>query len=405
MASISLPSLFCQAACLGFTLLSTVNAQPDYFLKSVPPAYRNISAVLIENNLAVIPGNWNVSDLNAPFYDIRTNDTDLSIALNETKNVDFIAFDPLFLDIIGPSAKLERILSFPGVSHVHEAPVYISETNELLFADTSVIGWLYAINAANYTVRNITTNPPLYNVNGGTYHRGKVYLCTNGSPVRAVYTFNWTDGTVSPVVNNYRGRKLNSPNDIVADENSNLWFTDPAYGWYTPWSGVEQPQLPNAVYFFNITSGALVPTTNDVVRVPNGLAFSRDRSTLYISDTNSTSGRPLQKSPSSVRNIWAFNVTGSILSNPRLVYQSEVGWPDGFRVTSNGYIIAGAASGADMFDPQSGVLLGKINAPNDIIFNVEPILGTNTWFLTGTNYIYKVTLQEKSLPASEILDG
>lgn len=380
-------------------------AAQSSFLSPLPSAYSNISAVQIENNLAVIPGDWNVSDLNAPFYDITTTNTKLSAALNETKAVDFIAFDISFFDIIGSSARLEKILGFPGVSHVHEAPVYVPEMNELLFADTSVIGWLYALNAENYTVRNITTSPPLYNVNGGTYHRGKVYLCTNGSPVRGVYNLNWTDGTTTPVVNNYRGRKLNSPNDIVADENDNVWFTDPAYGWYTSWPGVEQPELPNAVYFFNTSSGALVPVTNDVVRVPNGLAFSGDRRTLYISDTNSTSGKPLTKFPSGVRNIYAFSVAGSILSNPRLVYQSEVGWPDGFRVTSGGYIIVGAASGADVLDPRTGVLLGKINAPNDTIFNIEPIPGTGTWFMTGTNYIYKATLQEKSLPASEVLDG
>jgi sugar lactone lactonase YvrE len=307
--------------------------------------------------------------------------------------------------LIGKHAKVEKVMSFPGVSHVHEAPVFIPETQELLFADTSALGWLWAFNVTSGKARNITLNPPLLNVNGGTYHKGKVYLCTNGSPTRGVYTFNITDGTSKPVVNNYRGRKLNSPNDIVADINDNIWFTDPMYGWYTPWSGVQSPQLPNAVYFFNTTSGALVSLTVDTVLVPNGLAFSADRKTLYISDTNSTSGKPLNKSPSSVRGIWGFDVKGSQLSNARLVYQSEVGWPDGFRVTKNGYIITGALGGADVLDPNTGVLLGKINAVDDIIFNVEPIPGTGTWFLTGTNHIYKVSIAEKSLPAHEVTDG
>lgn len=99
-------------------------------------------------------------------------------------------------------------------------------------------------------LRNITVTPALHNVNGGTYHRGTIYVTTNGSPVRGVYTlqvFPNDTAIATPVVNNYRGRKLNrcvpldstsilgvryadrsyiySPNDIIADRNGNLWFT------------------------------------------------------------------------------------------------------------------------------------------------------------------------------------
>lgn len=37
--------------------------------------------------------------------------------------------------------------SFPEAEQgrVHEAPVYIAETNELVFADTSLVGLLYAL--------------------------------------------------------------------------------------------------------------------------------------------------------------------------------------------------------------------------------------------------------------------
>lgn len=36
---------------------------------------------------------------------------------------------------------------------VHEAPVYIAETNELVFADTSVVGWLYGLEVETGEVR------------------------------------------------------------------------------------------------------------------------------------------------------------------------------------------------------------------------------------------------------------
>lgn len=88
----------------------------------------------------------------SPFYNITTSDPTLAAALDQVEAAEFIAFDPSFLDIIGTSAKVERILAFPGVEHVHEAPVYVPETNELVFSDTSSIGWLYAINADTYVV-------------------------------------------------------------------------------------------------------------------------------------------------------------------------------------------------------------------------------------------------------------
>lgn len=338
----------------------------------------------------------------APFYQaINTNNTNLNTALNQTQRASFTAFDQQFFNILGPSARLEKIASFaPGLGHVHEAPVYIPEINSLLFADTSLIGTLQLLNLTNNHLRNITTTPPLWNVNGGTYHRGRVYLVTNGSPVRGVYQFNYTTFTATPVVNNYRGRKLNSPNDLVFDKAGNIWFTDPAYGWTSSWPGVEAPQLPNAIYAFNPTTGALNAATNGIVNVPNGLAFSGDGSVLYVADSNSSF-----RDAASVRNIIAFDVKGTLLSNPRLIFQNEVGWPDGLRVTQNGYLIIASQGAADIVDPNTGVLLGKINCPNDTIFNVEPIPGTGIWFLTGTNFVYKVTLAERSLLGAGTLDS
>jgi gluconolactonase len=63
------------------------------------------------------------------------------------------------LDLIGPSAKLERIQSFEGEPlTVHEAPAYVPETNELFFADTQVTGWLWAIEVDTFQVIYLVNN-------------------------------------------------------------------------------------------------------------------------------------------------------------------------------------------------------------------------------------------------------
>src|SRR6266576_2203479 len=38
------------------------------------------------------------------------------------------------------------------------------------------------------------------------------------------------DGTVSVLADNFNGKKLNSPNDVVAHPDGSYWFTDPPYG-------------------------------------------------------------------------------------------------------------------------------------------------------------------------------
>lgn len=312
--------------------------------------------------------------------------------LEQTKAADFIAFDDAFFDVLGANAKLEKIQSFPpDLGHVHEAPVYLQETNELLYSDTSVTGHLYAINIDTHQVRQINLEPALQNVNGGTFHRGRVYLTTNGGSVRGIFELNVTTGRVETIVNNYRGRHLNSPNDVIVDSRGNLYFTDPTYGVDNGWADVQPAELPMAVYRLDAKSKSLKALTVGVVTKPNGLALSPDESVLYVADSNSSSN-----ALDSQRGVWAFdNRHTGPLENPRLVHLVEGGWPDGLRTTKKGLLFAAIYGGVDVVDPQSGLLLGRINTPGDIIYNLEPARGKGQWLLTGRDFIYKATIKEE----------
>ena len=116
---------------------------------------------------------------------------------------------------------------------------------------------------------------------------------------------------------------------------------------------------------------------------------------LYVADSSSspTSGGDL----TSQRNVWAFDISGTILSNPRLVYQAESGWPDDLRVTEHGSLMIAVTGGVDVVDPATGLLLGKINTPDDVIYNLEPARENQggVWLLTGKKHIYKVSVAER----------
>jgi gluconolactonase len=106
----------------------------------------------VKDNLAVIPGEWEAGDISqlylktsslelklmymieTPFYDIQSDQSHVQDALKRIKFTDLIAWDASFFSIIGSDAKLEKIQSFEGQPpRMHEAPVFVPETNELFF--------------------------------------------------------------------------------------------------------------------------------------------------------------------------------------------------------------------------------------------------------------------------------
>ncbi|KAI7193873.1 hypothetical protein KC363_g2463 [Hortaea werneckii] len=324
------------------------------FFSPLPGPFSNTKVVLLKDKLAVIPGDWEHDNVATNLHDIKASDPSVASALAKLADTSFIAWDERFLDVIGSDARVETIQTFesPEDTHVHEAPVYVAETNELVFSDTSQIGWLWAVDIDSHETRKIATDPPLYN-----------------------------SEVSSP------------PNDLIFDSLGNIFFTDPTYGRASQWPGVQDPQLPNSIYHFDTDTKTLRTLSNSPLLFPNGLALSVDEKTLYVADSNSSFS-----SPASVRNVWAFDVEqkGAILSNPRLVYQAESGWPDGVRVSRSGLLFVAVAGGVDVVAPATGLLLGKINVPGDIVFNLEPASGERdgVWLLTGSKAIYKVTIAE-----------
>ena len=164
------------------------------------------------------------------------------------------------------------------------------------------------------------------------------------------------------------------------------------------------------MYHFNTKTRALTALDHEVNQ-PNGLALSADEKTLYVADSNSTSGKPIGVWQDSVRNIFAFDFDERELSvsNKRLVHVVERGWPDGVRVTKSKdgkeLLLVASMGGVDVVDVSrrgGGVLLGKFNVGDDVIFNLEPVQGKSArggsgkdngvWFLTGKRAVYRVSI-------------
>ncbi len=79
----------------------------------------------------------------------------------------------------------------------------------------------------------VTANPPLDSVNGAYLSNGTIICGTTGlgltSPP-ALYIFDPKTNISKPLLNNYRGLRFGTPNDLIVDQRGNILFTDAPFG-------------------------------------------------------------------------------------------------------------------------------------------------------------------------------
>jgi gluconolactonase len=203
---------------------------------------------------------------------------------------------------------------------------------------------------------------PSNHSNGNTVDRqGRLISCEQGT--RRV-TRTEHDGTITVLADHYRGKRFNSPNDVVVKSDGSIWFTDPTYGIDSDYEGnkAESEIGASNVYRIDPHSAEIAVVCDDFVK-PNGLAFSPDESLLYVVDTGRTHGA---QHPAHMR---VFNADASgRLSGGRVFADSTQGLFDGFRLDTEGRIWTSAADGVHVYDPD-GTLIGKILIP-EVVANV-----------------------------------
>ena len=111
---------------------------------------------------------------------------------------------------------------------------------------------------------------------------GRLVLCQHGD--RRIVRRE-ADGRWTTLVDRYEGKRLNSPNDLVFKSNGDLYFTDPPYG--LP-KGADDPTRELdfcGVFRVSAADGKVTLLTKEMTR-PNGIAFSPDEKTLYVSQSD-----------------------------------------------------------------------------------------------------------------------
>ncbi len=97
------------------------------------------------------------------------------------------------------------------------------------------------------------------------------------------------DGSITVLADTYKGKRLNSPNDVIVKSDGSIWFTDPTYGIDADYEGERAESEIGASNVYRIDpSGARSASSPDDFVEANGLAFSPDEQILYVADTGIT---------------------------------------------------------------------------------------------------------------------
>ena len=239
-----------------------------------------------------------------------------------------------------------------------EGPVWFGDGRYLLFSDipnNRMMKW--EEETGDVSIFRKPTN----NTNGNTRDRqGRLVSCEHDS--RRV-TRTEHDGSITVLIDQFEGKRLNAPNDLVVKSDGSIWFTDPGYGILMDYEGHKAEfELNTNVYRLDPQTLQAEVVADDFSR-PNGLCFSPNESLLYIVNTGFSDG---PQHPSDIR---VFDVVdGRRLANGRVFVDMKPGGSDGIRADRAGNIWSGAGwvgdgfDGVHCFDPD-GTLIGKIHLP------------------------------------------
>ncbi len=334
---------------------------------------------------------------------------------------DILVVDPSFNAYVTPNSTIQRL--WTGALWA-EGPAWSAEGRYLVWSDipnNRQMRWLEE-NGAVSVFRSPTNNS-----NGNSFDfEGRQVSCEHLT--RRVVRYEH-DGTITVIADTYGGKRLNSPNDVVAHPDGSLWFTDPPYGGQL-YEGapdraggpsnanghvntrIGQPadyqpgrrELPTNVYRWDPSGRLDVVVTEEQMPDPNGLCFSPDYKQLYFCSTGKGPG---DQGSGGKNDIWVGDVaTGKVEGLRRFsecVIDGVNCGPDGIRCDVDGNVWASSNAGraigyngVTVWNP-AGTLIGRIRTP-EVVANI--CFGgakRNRLFMAASQSIYAVYINTQGV--------
>jgi gluconolactonase len=212
----------------------------------------------------------------------------------------------------------------------------------------------------------------------GTFfdHKGNLIACADEH--NQIWRIK-PDGKVKVLLNNYKGRLFNGPNDLWVDAKDNIYFTDPYYqrDYWTR----KKSELSSQMVFV-LMKGKSKPTVLDSMVRPNGIVGTPDGKQLYVSDIGDSK-------------IYRYTIKPNGLLADRQLFISNAS-ADGITLDEEGNLYL-AGNGITIYNPK-GEQVAHIDIPEPWSANVC-FGGKNrdVLFITASKAIYTLKMNVKGV--------
>jgi len=280
----------------------------------------------------------------------------------------------------------EKYINKLNIKKIHtgsiwtEGPCYLKKLNKVIWSDIPNNRML------SFDFNKVETfRSPSNFSNGNTSdNEGNLITCEHGA--RRV-TKTDQKNVISLIADEYREKRLNSPNDVCVHSDGTIFFTDPPYGIINPKrvEGFPGKMMYGGCYVFKCDpkKKTLEVLVTDMER-PNGIALSPDESHLFISNTGEN------------KYIRGYEIDKSLkISNPIEFAKSDPDHVfDGFRFDINNNLWTSCGKGVACYTA-NGERIGYIKMP-EVVSNVD--FGGpdgNILFITASTSFYMANLNTK----------
>ncbi len=353
---------------------------------------------MVPGSMVVIPGNMvhgaKMGDLGCDaldiFWPVRAD-------YMEKENARKAAFSAIIPENSKPELLVDGTKTKPSLTF-SEGPKWM---NGKIYFSNMYFDQAWTADPSKSSTVELSPDGTYKNITQGKMQTNGLYPYKNGNLLvcdmigHRVVEMTLAGKVVKVIVDQYEGKPIDGPNDIVTDAKGGIYFTDPQFTMEP-----QKSQPGRAVYYVSPEGKVTRLTKPNEFAMPNGIVLSPDGKTLYINNCyDDESWFPVNSEKDNY--IWAYDVKedGSI-SNGRqfaklfltgnvLDRKGKSSSADGMAIDKKGNLYVATYYGVQIFNAQ-GAYVGMINLPS---FPVSLCFGDKdmkTLYIVSYSKVYKI---------------